>query len=150
MSDPGPDRPAVDPLLGKRLATLAQIADVRLVRLLAELYDGAVEVDRLFANTATTLGFERLAGDVVYKIVYDIGIGTKPTERDVAVIEIGYQTVFTLPEELSDPSDEEFDSFGRFSVMNMMHPYFRELVQSTTARFGIPPLLLAVVRSPYE
>lgn len=54
---------------------------------------------------------------------------------------------------LSEPAGletEHFEAFGQVSAVFTTYPYARELIQTLTARAGLPPLTLGLVRSPLE
>jgi len=62
---------------------------------------------------------------------------------------LGFFVVYALPDPLPDDIGEaELEAFGRESATFAAWPYIRETVQSLTARSGIPPLSLEVLRRP--
>jgi hypothetical protein len=46
----------------------------------------------------------------------------------------------------SDLADEQFRAFARTNGIYNAWPYWREYVQSTTARMGLPPIMIPVFR----
>jgi len=58
-------------------------------------------------------------------------------------IEAAYELFFSSEEEISD---EFFDIYREISLPFNIWPFFRELVNSLTARMGIPPITLPLFK----
>jgi preprotein translocase subunit SecB len=79
----------------------------------------------------------------VYHVTYRLralsAAAGKPTAFQA---EITMSAVFEFTD--SDFSDGDLQTFGLFGVLDIVHPFVRELAHSLSGRMGLPPLLLEV------
>jgi preprotein translocase subunit SecB len=63
--------------------------------------------------------------------------------------ELVHEAYFSLPEDY-EVSDEELESYGSITVFFMVFPYIREFVHLLTGNAGLPSLMLAPYRLPFD
>ena len=83
----------------------------------------------------------RLSADtVVYHMTYRL----EATSANRRVLEA--ELTMSVALELKDPTltERDLEDFGVIGVLDIVHPYVREIVHSLTARMGLPPLVLDV------
>jgi len=91
------------------------------------------------------LGVGKLTGLAIYDVKYSLS-ATDTKNEPVVSIELVLNLIFRISDDLI--ADKELDvdlrAFGSIAVLEIGHPYVREIVHSLTARMGIPPLVLDV------
>lgn len=60
-------------------------------------------------------------------------------------ISASFRVVYSIEPNLKQLTEDEIQKFGRFIATANAWPFWRELVQSTTCRMGLPPLLLPLL-----
>lgn len=131
--------------LAGKVGAQVRLGDIRLRRIDAELCDPAAE-GPYEVGLSVQPTFDEGEGVVVYSVAYRL---EATAEGNVTVLrgDIEFSVLYELP---PDHGFDENDlaAFGEVSVLFSVHPYIREVVQSLTSRFGLPPLVLDVLRSP--
>jgi hypothetical protein len=142
-----------DPKAAGRLAAVAQIGDVRLydatakrsIRHVREVGDHAELTIGRGARVKGPRGkdgsFVVLAG-VEAKIV-----PPDPKARPFVVVKVSFEVSYRLPEGF-DASAQELEDFAQVNAVFNVWPYCREFIQTTTARMGLPPIVLPLFRAP--
>lgn len=130
-----------------RVGAKASLLDVRMRRIDAELLTPAAEPPYT-ATLEISQSFDVEAEHAVYTLRYAVEASTED-EKKVAYCHVEFVALYRLPE-VHDFSEDDFAAFGEVSVIFSLHPYAREAVQSVTTRFGLPPLVLDVMRSPLD
>jgi hypothetical protein len=173
MSSP-PDQPAgielqyesgrFDPIAVARVSTQAEPESIRLVFLHADIderggpipsdwsaqavmgFNSRAQLDRKAKTLIVTCGFLAMFAPGV-----DLAeINNLPTPKE-APFEL--HASFTLGYKLRDVSGIEDRDPEEFAATNgVMHawPYWREIAQSTTVRFGLAPLLVGTYKLPWS
>lgn len=120
-------------------------------------------LDEMFVSevTANRLGFRGEPPPHV-KVEVDCEVGSLPSAPDLVVIAVTFR-VFACYPDSSDPAvsivakfwlgyrfgrgqtAEELEAFAHRDAVRHVWPHWRELVQSTTSRMGLPPLRLPVL-----
>jgi preprotein translocase subunit SecB len=135
---------------GERSANVSDdvsIVDLRMTNLKAELKIPNPEVPLSLADyevVPTLVTYN--ASTVVYHVLYGLKVFTSK-RRVAAAIEVTMSTVFDVGHPFSE---EDLEAFGFLGVLDIVHPYVREIVHSVTGRMGIPPLLLEVKAPPHS
>jgi preprotein translocase subunit SecB len=130
--------------------------DVRLESLHFDLESPGVPPPYSLADSDVNLSWHRDEEQalVVYRVAMNlkaVGAGEDQAgdEQVVFTANIANVILWDLPPEL-EASDEDLEAFGRVTAVFTVYPYIREEIQSVTARAGLPPLTLNVLRSPIE
>src|SRR5690349_20106765 len=81
---------------------------------------------------------------ITIDIVYDLR-ASDADARDALKAKPTFSLYLTRKSEdvILDPDD--LRAFGAIGAVRLAHPYFRELVQSLTAKMGMPPLVLDIL-----
>jgi preprotein translocase subunit SecB len=136
-----------DPKTAARLAAVAQIGDVRLydasakrrIRNPREIGDQAeLSIARGARVTAP------LADDGSFMVVAGVEAKVAPPDpkaRPFVVVKVSFEISYRLPEGFA-ASAEELEEFAQVNAVFNVWPYCREFVQTTTARMGLPPIVL--------
>lgn len=70
------------------------------------------------------------------------GTGEPPFKMDADIV-----LRYKFQDELPDLTEQHYKHFAELNAFMNAWPYVRELVQSTTARMGLPPLVLPLLKS---
>jgi len=83
---------------------------------------------------------------IVHALLMSCAVGEQEPECAKEILRIESEFLLTydtnLPREITDA---EADAFGKMNGIHNAWPYWREYVQSTTARLGFPPLTLPLM-----
>ncbi len=71
--------------------------------------------------------------------------GNNPDGQDGFRIDANYGVMYRM-ESLPDFTPEQINGFGQVLGLSNVWPFWREFVQSITARMGFPPLTLPIIR----
>ena len=89
---------------------------------------------------------------LVYIFSFETCAETKPKSESTGSkdgiklsISASFRVVYSLEPNLKQLTEDEIQKFGRFIATANAWPFWRELVQSTTCRMGLPPLLLPLL-----
>lgn len=131
-----------------RVAASVHLRDMRLVQLEFELQP--IQPDPPFdVRLNAEANFHQQGTALIYTVAFSVGAFTSPDPDadELFSCRIGYLVHYETEEE-EEFSDDALETFGQVSVLFSTYPYLRELVQSLTARAGLIPLVLDVIRSP--
>jgi preprotein translocase subunit SecB len=133
------------------LAYAAQVAKVVEIKDIQFLEFGARHKPELIVkpmtvilevNTKTQL--EKKGNEIVVHVIFILYAGGKEKERAVE-IRLTLRLRYVAKSKIAF-NNEYIDSFGHFNGIYNAWPYWREFVQSSTARMNLPPLVLPVYR----
>lgn len=137
-----------------RVTAVAQIGDVRLqqatarrrIRHVSEVGDKAVVA---VSHGARIVGEQSQDGTFV--VVAGVETRVSPSDDPKAVpyvqVKVSFEVSYRLPDGFS-ATRQELEEFARVNAVFNVWPYFREFIQSTTARMGLPPIVLPLYRVP--
>jgi preprotein translocase subunit SecB len=125
-----------------------QILDVRLidltakttVRSFADIGEAAIDTGR----SVKVLRREPDNSFVVHVVMETKAVAGEKKET-VFCARAGYEITYQLPQALN-PAEDDLRDFAEINGVFNAWSYWRELVQSMTARMGLPPLVLPVFR----
>lgn len=125
--------------LSNRVSRIASLVDLRLRELEAKLlnFDGDPPFEPTVSLVPNVGSVQKFA---VYDFAYTLG-ATDKAERPLFSINLTMSLVFKLKEEVPR---EELLAFGEIGVVEIAHPYVREIVHNLTFRMGLPPFVLDV------
>lgn len=136
----------------RRLIAKVQLVDVRLVSASAHAgvrsREEAGEVKVYFAHSAKALGAIR---EGVFYVLASLEVQAVPI--DTGTKKLPFQVRMEVELKYRVPSDlkvtrVELSGFAKMNGVYNAWPYFREYVQSTTQRMGLPSVTLPVFRIP--
>lgn len=143
--------------LAARVGGQAQLREVRTRSLQASLESLPERGRKLGYRMDTELEHARVQDRFLVQITYTVDALQRPKGRakgegdPFADLEFSLMAIYDLPvPEEDDYPDDELDAFAKTTVQFALYPYARELVQSLTARLGIPPLTLGTMRLPLD
>ena len=125
-----------------------QIEDVRLVRFAGRVdQESLAEApQRIRARITHKSQCDQKGADLTAHIRFDL-FGGQPQDLAKRLVEVS--ATFRLDYHLTKSfqlSPQQRHAFAQVNVIYNAWPYWRELVQSTLARMGIPPLIVPVFR----
>lgn len=134
----------------RRLIACAAIDGIRLLRTtannsvdLSKPPDGMepLSVTIEFSAEGRPTPPQKLSFVVEYKIT-----AKRPSGRE-SEVELGcaFELLYSIPDEVK-PTQEEIQAFADTNVVYNSWPYWREFVQNTITRMGLPPLTLPLFR----
>jgi hypothetical protein len=145
--EPPSDPTAVVRRRSDRVSRECSLVDLRVRRLEGDLLTpvGEPPLTLELTTLSVELGVGRLTGLAIYDVKYLLSAMDANNELAVRV-ELVLNLVFSLSAGLLEEPDLNADlqAFGSVAVLEIGHPYVREIVHSLTARMGIPPLVLDV------
>ncbi|GIG63661.1 hypothetical protein Lfu02_80330 [Longispora fulva] len=141
---------SVDPANDERRATSASVAgqlsllDIRLtnadVKLISTSHSSPLETKWELAARV-----EVVSEVVAYHVSYALkasGSGRKKSP----VFDISFALMLTFRRTSDKPlAIEDLQVFGAYGVVEIAHPYLREMSHNLTARMGVPPLIVEVL-----
>ncbi|MEO8724496.1 MAG: hypothetical protein ABI383_00095 [Acidobacteriaceae bacterium] len=134
------------PLLrASRLIALAAIRDIRLKEISAKfdnelLGDGEpMQVEVVHRGTG-----QKTSDELDVQIAFTLK-AIPASKKPALVIKAVFNLRYSLPDEVEIDQDE-IDAFASTNSMLNSWPYWREIVQNTVARMGLPPLVLPLYR----
>jgi preprotein translocase subunit SecB len=143
-----PDRTERERVIARsaRLGALAELQGIRLHSLTLQSgpeasgppYDLGIVI-----NPSVDVKGSKLHYEVKYKV------SAKKQDTSVLALDCTYQISYNIPEDARAEQDE-IEAFGSTIVLFTIHPYLRELVSNISARTGLPPIMLGVMRLPLE
>ncbi|MFP3937083.1 MAG: hypothetical protein ACLFVW_01985 [Phycisphaerae bacterium] len=130
------------------VAREVELKDIRVVSFAAEqrpeLIGPKMDV-RQGIDTETTADAE--AGEI--RVTARFTADALPLEQESADVAVRIAVTFELAyhcEAVEGLSEEALEAFGKINGVYNSWPYWREFVHSTTARMGLPPLIMPVFR----
>jgi len=123
------------------------LKDIRLFKLSTELHSAKFELPLTTSKALSSYEFERQSGVVVYELSYEFSTQDKFKQQ---VWDVSFTLGLSFGISNSDKiGDEHLMAFGAHGVVDIAHPYARELVHQMTARMTVPMLLLEVLPPPW-
>ena len=144
--------------IAKRLAARAELLDVRLLKVLAELESQPTRSNGLAYSVNSDVEVEYEDGDshFVVSVTYNIDIEEPRMSSDdeaesgskIAGIRFTQAALYALDmrEDESWPAAEEMGAFGATTGQFALYPYAREFVSSMSMRLGLPALTLPMFK----
>lgn len=145
-----------------RVAALADIRDVRLIKSCAEM-TGLPAADATLAynlDTGANVEYEPGSGAFVVHSSYKLYIMPASPAPDnattapevIAKIEFEQAALFVLNHDKDDspPTADELIAYAVTTGQFALHPYAREYIYNITGRLGLPPLTVGVMTMPYD
>lgn len=127
--------------LSDRVASVASLVDLR-VRALEANLDQAAAQPPLEPSIRIDPKVGRASDYAIYDFTYSLG-ATDASKEEVFHARMSLSLVFRLTDH-QKISSEELEAFGAIGVVEIAHPYVREIVHSLTFRMGLPPFVLDV------
>ncbi|HYN97091.1 MAG TPA: hypothetical protein VES42_24900 [Pilimelia sp.] len=128
-------------VVSDRVAESVSLVDLRMRKMSAELL-----VPSFTAPLTPTVAVERsmslTSGHVIYDVSYELS-GVDSADTPVFAASLTLNLVFRLAVG-ADLDRDDLRAFGSVSVLEVAHPYFREIVHGLSGRMGLPPLVLQV------
>jgi len=129
--------------LSDEVATHVSLAGIRLSKLNVELFNAAPDGPIRSVNQIENTVFSRARRLVVYELSYRTNTSDK---NDIPVYQISFTLNVSFSVQLdTELSDEQLIAFGGHGVVDIAHPYARELLHSLTVRMSMPALVLEVL-----
>jgi hypothetical protein len=102
-------------------------------------------------TTSAHFTFEEAKGLLMVRTSLGAKLSAKstPSQNALATVECAFDLAYWLSAEHRPKAEERDRYFQAFANVNGIYnvwPYFRELVHSTVARMGLPPLIIPVYR----
>lgn len=125
-----------------------EIEDVRLLRLSAKVYaNGDADAGR---KVRLQLSTSSRCSQVGTKLAAEVRFGVRGVqEQDATKRVVDLSAVLELSYRLSkevELTPQQLRAFGKVNALYNAWPYWRELVQTTVARMGLPRLIVPVFR----
>jgi len=120
------------------------LADVRLTKLSAELLSAAPALPLEVSASLVSPQLERPSQLAVYFLGYEFSAQDRkrqPVWRASFTLNIS----FRLKIDDKEVDDKALKAFGSLGVVEIAHPYARELIHHITARMSVPPFILEVL-----
>jgi preprotein translocase subunit SecB len=130
-----------------RVTANADIVDLRLRSINAELLVPTPRLPLSLRQVRVEPKMTRLSDDhAVYHVTYHLQAISSADQRLVFTTEITMSIVFRFTGDTTF-TDAELRAFAAIGVLDILHPYLREQIQSLSIRMGLPRLVLNV-KSP--
>ncbi|MEU8606664.1 hypothetical protein AB0C29_01480 [Actinoplanes sp. NPDC048791] len=128
--------------LSGEVAERTSLVDLRLRKIESEVLTPLVKEPLKIALTTFDRAVSRVPHHAVYNFTYGIeGVGDN--NEKVFRASIVLSLIFRFTDDFA-PSSPALRAFGAVGVVDIAHPYVRELVHSLSWRMGLPPLVLEV------
>ena len=139
--------PKSDMMVAAPVSDRVQIKDVALVAVTAKYEpSNAPSPGVINTNVRTESVIDSVKNTLVVTVMFSLQAHHKDTPKvDFLSLDTVFRLVYTL-ESVKGISQEQVDAFGQANGVFNAWPYWREYVQSTTVRMGLPPLVLPVFR----
>ena len=124
-----------------RVAKAASLVDLRLRDIEAKLINPSARLP-LTPSIAIDPNVGRAEDYLVCDFTYSL-TALDSRQHDVFRAKLVFNMIFRLREGDSFESDD-FQAFGALGVVELAHPYVREIVHNLTFRMGLPPFVLDV------
>lgn len=151
VAEDPPSAPPINPALAGRIGSQAHLSTARLLDLNCGLRNtDPVQVQMWQLHTEPGFQWRRDPDGISY--AFRLASRVTPqsdTELVVFQCDIVFELKFLL-DDAGDYSDDECQAFGSTSGLFAAWPYLREVLQSTSMRCGLPPIVLDVIRLNFE
>ena len=124
-----------------------QIHDVALVAVTAEFVPSDISSPGVISTDFRTEALLDSAKNIlVVKVLFSLQAHHQDAPKvNFLSLDTTFRLVYTV-DSGQDITQEQVDAFGQANAVFNAWPYWREYVQSTTVRMGLPPLVLPVFR----
>jgi preprotein translocase subunit SecB len=131
-----------------RVTAKASIFDIRLSHLQAELRTPGPPLPLSVSSPKVTPVMEAQVDPTVavYHVTYDLGVEDRDGMQAMSA-SLTMSVIFDLAEH--DFTNDDLAMFGGTAVLDIVHPYVREIFHSLTSRMGLAPLVLDI-KTPYN
>ncbi len=133
----------------KRLMTIASLETIRLIHVRAAHMTAPgcpvkIVAEKEMPSTTVNL----VEGTNRFRVLFGHAIhGRRGTEGPEVQIDATFEMVYSFPQDTNPiPAPEEMQAFAETNALMNCWPYWRELVQTTVARMGLPPLVVPLLR----
>lgn len=136
-------------LLAARVAGQADLRDVQVFKAATELVTQPQPEAPLRYDFQQDMKYGAPdSGALVAEGTYDLTVWQEDADgrREVAKVGLLMGALYALPEEQPDYSDEELEAFAETTGQFALYPFVRQQIHDLTARIGLPPLVLGVLR----
>lgn len=124
-----------------RAAGCLSLVDLRMRRINAALLLPTFTAP-LTAAVSVARSMSLAGGHVIYDVTYALS-GSDAADRRVFEAELTLNLLFRVNADVV-PDEEDLRVFGAVGVLEIAHPYFREVAHALSGRMGLPPLVLEV------
>lgn len=128
-----------------RVTGAATIVDLRLSNIKADLKIPSPRLPLTFEHEVIPSMVTLSETLVVYHATYQIK-ATSASKTRVLDAEVTMSVIIELSDE--GFTNDDLQAFGSIGVLDIVHPYVREVVHNLSARMGLPPLVLQVKVPP--
>jgi hypothetical protein len=126
------------------VAASSSIVDLRLRRLSVELLTPVVREPLQVGFTSLDKQMSRdIPSHAAYTYTYRFD-GTDRESHKIFSAEVALSLLFKLSQG-AEISASHLRSFGSIGVVEIAHPYVRELIHSLSGRMGLPPIVVEVL-----
>lgn len=133
--------------LSNQISRELSLTDIRLRKVNAELKNAAPAFPLETVASLVTTEFERPARLVIYDISYEFSAHDRHREH---VWEASFTLSLSFRSNDITLNDESLKAFGAYGVVEIAHPYARELIHHLTARMRVPSFILEVLPTPRD
>lgn len=130
-------------LSSARIGAKAELLGLRLSNLTARTGSAAFANTNLALQVAVSPKFYVDEGVLLYNFEFNVRVTSG--RRLAWKLTAPYEVAFTVPAGF-EASDEEYIAFGESTAMRVAFPYLRQLVNSLSLEFAMPPALLGLIR----
>ncbi len=136
-----------------RAMKVARRVDLRDIRLLsgrvrqAERVAGKADKGRIDINVQTKSTFDKRGKSATVRTRFRLKVFDESAAKQIADVSAEFSLVYALAD-CSDITSEDVRSFGQANGVFNAWPYWREWVQSSFSRMGLPPFVVPVFRLP--
>jgi preprotein translocase subunit SecB len=130
--------------LAKSLIACANLRSIRFVKFAVQvdLPQGAAAEEVELSTSGRSSGTAHEGG---MNLTFDLKVQGKKDENTIISIAGRLLAEYDLPDE-EHPSPEQMKAFAKTNGMVNIWPYWREFVQASTLRAGLPPLTMPLFR----
>ncbi len=127
-------------------ASVLELRDLRLIKLIWEMVDGPAEPPYGF-DLEPQLGYTREDDWVSFNITHHFAVSSQ-NNRNKTILEgdLAYQASYHISSSVQ-LNDTDLILFGNSTVILAVYPFLRELLHTLTARSGLPPIVLPLLRT---
>ncbi len=142
MSRPSP--------LRKRQDYINFLKEIELNNIYLESFDASIGRNAFFEQKSkiAVTGRARYAKPVIsgkqFSVRASVHIELKPEDGDKTIGKLRATYILEFTSRSKEVNARHARQFARTNMKVIAWPYFRELIQNTTSRFGIPPVLIPI------
>lgn len=129
-----------------RAASILELTDVRLIKLDWEI-TGTLAAPPYSFSLKPHLSCGHQDSWIIFQLGHQFTATSKDSKPETILKgDVVYQATYTLPES-AQIDDDDLLNFGNSTVPLVVSPFLRELLHSLTARSGLPPIVLPLLRT---